>query len=134
MSSRQQAVSERAWSVLSAQGQVLMYIALCPGCTRSEMATGLSITERAVWNVLAALRNSGVVKVLRRGRTNHHVIDLDSQLLIPGVGAVPTRKLLGGIVEASWRKPNPICRRVRRRVQSERTRRGAAVAGQAAQA
>jgi hypothetical protein len=121
------ASDRRDWTVLSAQGQVLFYIALCPGCTRSEIAEALGLGERAVWNVLDMLKRSGVVRMVRKGHTHHYIVDLSSELVLPGVGPVPTRDVLGRISEEARRNPNEVCRRIRRSAKTWNARSRASV-------
>jgi len=52
---------QTSWRILSSHGAILFYIARHPGCTARETAVGLCVTERTVWNLLADLRQAGLI-------------------------------------------------------------------------
>jgi len=104
------------WSLLSAQGQVLFYIALCPGATTNEIALALDLTPRAVWNNVRTMRRAGTVRARRSGRTDHLYVNLDAPLFSPAVRGLTLRPLMGKIVTEARRRPSEICVRTRRRM------------------
>src|SRR3972149_11454636 len=48
--------AEVDWSLLSPQGHVLFYIALCPDSTTKDIARALGHTERQIWSIIQNLR------------------------------------------------------------------------------
>ena len=55
------------WSLLSPQGRVLFYIALCPGSTIKTMARAVGHSERSVWSIVQSLRRGGMLRLRKRG-------------------------------------------------------------------
>ncbi|MEX0682092.1 MAG: hypothetical protein WD904_00525 [Dehalococcoidia bacterium] len=100
------------WTLLSAQGRVLFYIALCPACTVQEIAVGLDLTERAVRFVLRALRRTDMVKVQRRSRRHHYRVNLDAPLLHPTIEGMTLRPVLGRLAAQAEREENTNCVRL----------------------
>jgi len=100
------------WSLLSAQGRVLFYIALCPACTVSEMANGLGLTERAVWGIVRELRRENMVTLQRKDRRHRYRVNLDAPLLAPTIEGMTLRPILGELVAEAERRPNPRCARL----------------------
>jgi len=99
----------REWSLLSSQGQVLFYVALCPGCTMREIALALRLTQRAVWNAIRTLKRSRAVHIRRHGRANKHYVNLDAPLFAPAITSLTLRALLGEIVAEAQQRPSDIC-------------------------
>lgn len=87
------------WSLLSSQGRVLFYIALCPGCGLKEIAHALGLTERTAWAIMRTLRDSGMIKVDRVGRKHSYRINLDAPLFVPSVSGFSLRDVLGTLVK-----------------------------------
>lgn len=107
------------WSLLSSQGRVLFYLALCPGSTVREMSSSLGLTERAIWGVTRTLRRSGMLHI-RRGdaRQHNYYVNLDAPLLLPKIHGLTLRPVLGKIVARAKSDPNDFCediKQVRRR-------------------
>ena len=98
------------WSLLSSQGRVLFYLALCPGSTVREMAKALDLTERAVWGVTRTLRHSGMLHI-RRGdaRQHNYYVNLDAPLLLPKIHGLTLRQVLGRVVAQGKREDLDIC-------------------------
>jgi hypothetical protein len=107
---------DREWSLLSAQGKVLFFIALCPGATTNEIALALDLTPRAVWNNVRTMRRAGTVRARSCGRTNKLYVNLDAPLFSPAVRGLTLRPLMGKIVKEARRRPNEICVRTRGRL------------------
>src|SRR3989441_13280054 len=84
----------RNWSLLSAQGRVLFYVAVCPDSPVEEIARNLDLTERAVWGVVRDLRHHGMIHLSKRGRRHHYVINLDAPFLHPTVPGLTLRPVL----------------------------------------
>src|SRR5688500_13293171 len=85
------------WSLLSAQGRVLFYIALCPDCSVEEMAQALDLTDRAIWGVIRELRKRGMLTMRRDGRRHRYRVNLDAPLLHPTIEGLTLRPVLGQI-------------------------------------
>jgi hypothetical protein len=97
------------WSLLSAHGRVIFYIALCPQCTVPEIAEALDLTERAVRMMLRDLRAKNILQIERRNRRHHYRINLDAPLLHPVVNGLTLRPILGRLAEQAERERNPEC-------------------------
>lgn len=100
------------WTLLSAQGRVLFYIAMCPACTVQEIAVALDLTERAVRFVLRSLRAQNMVQVQRLNRRHHYRVNLDAPLLHPTIEGMTLRPVLGRLVAQAEREDNPNCVRL----------------------
>ena len=100
------------WSLLSAQGKVLFYIALCPACSVQEIAVALGLTERAVWAVIHGLRQQDMLTLRRDNRRHRYSVNLDASLLHPTIQGLTLRPILGEIAESGLRDPNEACVRI----------------------
>lgn len=99
----------RGWSLLSAQGRVLFYVATCPDSPVQEIARSLDLTERAVWGVVRDLRRRGMIHFRKRGRRHHYAINLDAPLLHPTIRGLTLRPILGGIAAQASRRRSEVC-------------------------
>jgi hypothetical protein len=106
---RRETANDIDWSLLSAHGRVLFYIAICPSCSVEEIATALDLTERSVRGVIRELRLKGMVHVTRHGRRHRYRVNLDAPLLHPTIKGMTLRPVLGEVVERSTRQRNPNC-------------------------
>ena len=106
------------WSLLSAQGKVLFYTALCPVCSVQEIATSLGLTERAVWGIIRDLRRNDMLHLRRDNRRHRYSVNLDAPLLHPTIQGLTLRPVLGQIAENALREPNSECVRIRSRQES----------------
>lgn len=100
------------WSLLSAQGKVLFYIALCPVCSVQEIAVGLGLTERAVWGIIRTLRRDGMLILDKRQRRHRYSVNLDAPLLHPTISGLTLRPVLEEIAEQAAENPNENCVRI----------------------
>lgn len=100
------------WSLLSAQGKVLFYIAFCPSCSVQEISKALGLTERAVWGVIRDLRRTNMLTMKRHNRRHYYNVNLDAPLLHPTIHGLTLRPVLGAVVERARREPNPDCVRI----------------------
>ncbi len=101
------------WSLLSAQGKVLFYIALRPSCIVQEMAIALSLTERAVWGIIRDLRHQDMLLIRRDNRRHRYSVNLDAPLLHPTIAGLTLRPVLGQLAAKALDEPN-LCVRVPR--------------------
>lgn len=100
------------WSLLSPQGHVLFYIALCPGSTTKEIARAVGRTERQTWNSIRSLKEAGMVRVRKDGRRHHFMINFDAPFLHPGIDKLSLKSFMEGAVE-EMRSTNPdICEEI----------------------
>jgi hypothetical protein len=97
------------WSLLSPQGRVIFYVALCPGSTATEIATALGMTERGVRFLLRDLIRNDTLLVEERGRRHHYHINLDAPLLHPTIQGLTLEPVLGRLVEEAEEGGNAIC-------------------------
>lgn len=100
------------WSLLSAQGRVLFYIALCPVCSVQEISVALGLTERAVWGIIRTLRRDGMLILDKGTRRHRYRVNLDAPLLHPTISGLTLRPVLGEIAKASEEEPNENCVRI----------------------
>lgn len=97
------------WSLLSPQGHVLFYIALCPDCTVKEIARAIGHTERQIWTIIGNLRDGGMLEVRPRGRRHHFRINFDAPLLHPTIEDLSLRTVMQGAVEKLRRETPDLC-------------------------
>lgn len=97
------------WSLLSAQGRVLFYVAVCPDAPVQEIARNLDLTERAVWGVVRDLRKRGMIHLRKRGRRHHYAINLDAPLLHPTIRGLTLRPILGRIAAQGRHRRPEVC-------------------------
>src|SRR6266545_2866457 len=97
------------WSLLSAQGRVLFYVAVCPDSPVEEIARNLDLTKRAVWGVVRDLRSHGMIHLRKRGRRHHYVINLDAPFLHPTIRGLTLRPVLGAIAARAITQRPEVC-------------------------
>ena len=97
------------WSLLSPQGHVIFFIALCPDCTAKDIARAIGHTPRQIWGVLHDLKEGGMLKIRRDGRRHHFTINLDAPLLHPTIEGLSLRGLMEGAVERAREEDSDIC-------------------------
>ncbi len=100
------------WSLLSPQGKVLFYIALCPACSVQETAMALGLTERSVWGIIRELRRCDMLRLHLDNRRHRYSVNLDAPLLHPTIRGLTLRPVLGEIAEKALREDNPECVRL----------------------
>jgi len=97
------------WSLLSAQGRVLFYIAACADSPVQEIARNLGLTERAVWGVVRDLRYRRMIHLRKKGRRHHYAINLDAPLLHPTIQGMTLRPILGKLASKAKRERPDAC-------------------------
>ena len=97
------------WSLLSPQGHVLFYIALCPESTTKDIARAIGHTERQIWSIIQNLRSEGMLRLRKQGRRHHYSIDLDAPLLHPTIAGLTLRPVVGPLVEQARSESPDIC-------------------------
>lgn len=100
------------WSLLSPQGRVLFYVALCPRCSVQETSAALGLTERAVWGIIRDLRRKDMLVLSKDGRRHRYGVNLDAPLLHPTIEGLTLRPMLGKVVEQANREPTEGCVRI----------------------
>jgi len=68
------------WGFLTNHAQALLCIAHDPGVRLREIATALSITERAAFGIVTDLVEAGYVLKDKHGRRNRYRVQLDQPL------------------------------------------------------
>jgi hypothetical protein len=94
------------WSLLSAQGRVLFYIASCPSCSVQEIANALDLTDRAVRGIIRDLRRYEMLRLRIDNRRHRYSVNLDAPLLHPTIRGWTLRPVLGQIAEKALRERN----------------------------
>jgi len=97
------------WSLLSPQGRVFFYIALCPGSTIEEIARAVGRGQRSAWNIVQSLRSAGMLRLRRNGRRHHYTINLDAPLLHPTIQGLTVRPVMEGIIRQADEAADDIC-------------------------
>jgi DNA-binding IclR family transcriptional regulator len=97
------------WSLLSPQGRVLFYVALCPSCSVEEIARALGLTERSVWTIVRSLRRMDMIRYERDGRRHRYTVNLDAPLLAPTIEGLTLRSVLGNLADEELREVAPDC-------------------------
>jgi biotin operon repressor len=100
------------WSLLSAQGRVLFYVAFCPRCSVREISKALGLTERAVWGIIRTLRQDGMLLLDRTHRRHKYSVNLDAPLLHPTITGLTLRPVLGDLARQAEESPNENCVRL----------------------
>ncbi len=100
------------WSLLSPQGQVLFYIALCPDTTTKDIARAIGRTERQIWSIIQNLRSGGMLRLRKNGRRHHYTVNFDAPFLHPTIVELSLRSLMEGAVEQVRREDPDVCERI----------------------
>ena len=100
------------WSLLSPQGHVLFYIALCPDSNTKDIARAIGHTERQIWNIIQNLKKGGMLHLRRSGRRHHYTINFDAPLLHPTIEGLSLRSLMEGAVEQVRSDSPDICEQI----------------------
>jgi len=97
------------WSLLSPQGRVLLYVALCPGSTIEAIARAIDRTERQVWSIMQSLKRGGMLHLRKNGRRHHYAINLDAPLLHPTIQGLTVRPFMEGMIKQAREGADEIC-------------------------
>ena len=100
------------WSLLSPQGHVLFYIALCPGSTTKDIARAIGRRERQIWRIIQSLRRGGMLHLRKNGRRHHYTINLDAPLLHPTIEGLTLRPVIEAAVEQVRSETPDICEQI----------------------
>jgi hypothetical protein len=98
------------WSLLSPQGRVLFYIALCPGSTVEAIARAAGHSQRSVWGIIGSLRRGGMLRLHKKERRHHFTIDLDAPMLHPTIQGLTIRPVMAGITKRAREGTDDVCR------------------------
>ena len=97
------------WSLLSPQGHVLFYVALCPNSTTKDIAQAIGHTERQIWSIIQNLKEGGMLHLRKNGRRHHFRINFDAPLLHPTIEGLSLRSLMEDAVEQVRSETPDIC-------------------------
>lgn len=97
------------WSLLSPQGHVLFYVALCPGSTASEISRAVGRTERQVRSIIRTLKQGNMLQVRPHARRHHFTVNYDAPLLHPTIEGLSLGDLMEGAVEHVRQETPDIC-------------------------
>jgi len=97
------------WSLLSPQGHVLFYVALCPDSSTKDIARAIGHTERQIWSMIRNLKDSGMLHLRTRGRRHHFTVNYNAPLLHPTIEDLSLRSLMEGAVEELRSDAPDIC-------------------------
>lgn len=97
------------WSLLSPQGHVLFYIALCPDSTANDVARAMGRTERQIWTIVKGLRQRGMIHVSPNGRRHHFKINFDAPFLHPTIDEMTLRSVMKAAVKQVRRETPDVC-------------------------
>ena len=97
------------WSLLSPQGHVLFYVALCPDSSTKDIARAIGHTERQIWSMIRNLTDSGMLHLRKNGRRHHYTVNYDAPLLHPTIEDLSLRSLMEDAVEELRSDAPDIC-------------------------
>lgn len=97
------------WSLLSPQGRLIFYVALCPGSTVAEIATALDMTERGVRFLLRDLLPNDTLLVEQRHKKHYYRINLEAPLLHPTIEGMTLKPILEPLLEKAEREDISVC-------------------------
>lgn len=100
------------WSLLSVQGRIVFYIALCPDSGVAAIARAVDRTERQVWTIIQNLGRRGMLRRRKNGRRNHYRVNLDSPLLVPTIAGLTLRPVVEQAVAQARREGTDICEEI----------------------
>jgi DNA-binding MarR family transcriptional regulator len=83
-----------SWTLLSSHGAVLFYLAHNPSVTIKDAARELALTERRVSDVLADLRNAGLLHVTKTGRRNVYSLVPNAKFRYPFLSEISAHSFL----------------------------------------
>lgn len=89
--------SEQRWNLWSSQGSVLFYVATNPDATVREIASGVGLTQRAIWDIVGDLRRAGMIESHKDGRRNRYRVNLDAPFKHPTIRGVTLRTILANL-------------------------------------
>lgn len=101
------------WSLLSPQGHVLFYIALCPGSTMKEISRAIGRTERSVWGIMTSLKRGGMLHLRKNGRRHHFTVNLNAPLLHPTIEGLTLRPVIERAAEQARSEVPDICEQLK---------------------
>ena len=90
-------VHENGWYIWSSHGTVLFYIAIHPGCTITQIADGLCLTQRTIWGAVGDLRRANMLTVERRGRKHHYSVNMEAPFRAPTINTITLGTLFGNL-------------------------------------
>ena len=88
------------WTIFSSHGMVLFFVAANPDATLRETAAALGLTERRVAGIVRDLAGVGMIRVERRGRRNHYIVDPAVYLRHPALSHVTLGRIAGALRES----------------------------------
>jgi hypothetical protein len=95
--------------LLSSQGKVILYIALCPDTTMQQIARALGRTERAIARTLAELRSAGVVRARTVNRRKLFRVNMEAALTHPTIEGYTLAQVFGGLRSQVERRGLNVC-------------------------
>ena len=78
----------KRWNFLSNHGLVILHIVQNPQVTLREIALGTGLTERAVYQIVRELEESGFIRKRKVGRRNAYTLNERAILDYPAYGQV----------------------------------------------
>ncbi len=101
------------WSLLSPQGHVLLYIALCPDSTATDVARAMGRTRRQVWTIIKGLKQRGMLTIRKKDRKHFFRINFDAQFLHPTIDELTLNSVLKEAVEQVQADNPDVCEEIR---------------------
>ena len=86
-----------AWTFLSNQGNVIVYLDEHPTARLREIAEVVGITERAAHKLVSELVEEGYLTRQRVGRRNQYTVNPDLRMRDPALTSQTLRHLLAGM-------------------------------------
>lgn len=84
----------KKWNFLSNYGLVLTHLFQNPRATLREIARGTDLTERAVYQIVRELEQSGFIQKKKVGRRNIYTIDEPTLFSFPVYGTLNVAQMI----------------------------------------
>ena len=86
------------WNFLTNHANVLLCVTEEPDIRLRELASKVSISERAVKRIVADLENAGFISRERQGRRNHYLVHNDASIAGPMTRGLQLGVLLSALL------------------------------------
>ncbi|MGE0601707.1 MAG: helix-turn-helix transcriptional regulator [Dehalococcoidia bacterium] len=86
------------WNFLTNHANVLLCVTEEPDIRLRELASKVSISERAVKRIVADLENAGFISRERQGRRNHYLVHSDASIAGPMTRGLQLGVLLSALL------------------------------------
>jgi len=85
------------WTIFTNHGRVLILLSLTPDITIRELSSVTGITERAIQRILADLQETSYITVVKQGRNNSYILNLNQNFRHPVESHVKIKSMISAI-------------------------------------